>query len=745
MLERYTPMKKAFNTWHFVWLSVLFAEVFTAFANTIQSYIWYGSFSLTLLIIGSLDALFVSAIVVAIVFYMNRHTLELKKINEQLQQEISDRKRAEKSLWENEQRLKIALLNTNITVFDQDRDLRYTWMFQPQRGYTTDEVIGKTDNELFPRESAESISNIKRLVLANNSGVREEVSVVVNNKILLYDLIIEPVRSATGEVIGITGALQDITERRRIERAVEQAAREWRAAMDASQDVIYLLDLNRHVLRANKLFYMVTGRVPETAIGCHIEDIIHPGGEPKPCPVCQAQIEKRDLVTVMEKDDAANFLGWPVEVTIKTVRDSQGQPVSILVTLHDLSRNRKAEEDKAKLEAQLHQSQKLEAVGQLAGGIAHDFNNMLTAIIGYATLLSMDVEPDSPLKPSVERILATAEKSADLTRQLLAFSRKQIISPRQINLNHLINGLKIFLHRVIGEDIDFEANLANSDIIVTADSGQMEQVLMNLCANARDAMPNGGLLSISTDVVRLDDSSLNAYGLEKAGLYALITVTDNGIGMDVNTREKIFEPFFTTKEVGKGTGLGLSIVYGIIKQHNGEISVYSELGQGTTFKIYLPITGSSVKDIKTVGTTAPQGGTETILITEDSESVRTLTREVLEKFGYRVIEAVDGEDGIKKFKENKDSVRLVILDVVMPKKSGKQAGQEMKKLNPGVKILYTSGYTANILQQKDILADEGDFITKPVTPYELLTKIRAMLDGDKAGHRSGNATSKQIP
>ena len=301
------------------------------------------------------------------------------------------------------------------------------------------------------------------------------------------------------------------------------------------------------------------------------------------------------------------------------------------------------------------------------------------------------------------------------------------------------------MHRVIGEDIDFEANLANSDIIVTADSGQMEQVLMNLCANARDAMPNGGLLSISTDVVRLDDSSLNAYGLEKAGLYALITVTDNGIGMDVNTREKIFEPFFTTKEVGKGTGLGLSIVYGIIKQHNGEISVYSELGQGTTFKIYLPITGSSVKDIKTVGTTAPQGGTETILVTEDSESVRTLTREVLEKFGYRVIEAVDGEDGIKKFKENKDSVRLVILDVVMPKKSGKQAGQEMKKLNPGVKILYTSGYTANILQQKDILADEGDFITKPVTPYELLTKIRAMLDGDKAGHRSGNATSKQIP
>jgi len=383
-------------------------------------------------------------------------------------------------------------------------------------------------------------------------------------------------------------------------------------------------------------------------------------------------------------------------------------------------------------------------LGQLAGGISHDFNNMLTAIIGYATLLSMDVEPDSPLKPSVEQILATAEKSADLTRQLLAFSRKQIISPRPINLNTLINSLKIFLHRVIGEDIDFEVKLANSDIIVTADSGQMEQVLMNLCANARDAMPNGGLLSISTAVVRLNDGSFNAYGLGKPALYALISVSDNGIGMDVSTREKIFEPFFTTKEVGKGTGLGLSIVYGIIKQHNGEISVYSEPEQGTTFKIYLPITGSSALDVKAVETTVPQGGAETILIIEDSDSVRTLTKEVLEKFGYYVIEAVDGEDGTKKFKENKDFVHLVILDVVMPKKSGKQAGQEMKKINPMVKILYTSGYTANILQQKDILADESHFLTKPATPYELLTKIRAMLDGDKTGYPDGNATSTQI-
>ncbi len=730
MAERFTLNKKTFNPWHFVWFSVLFAEVFTAFANVIQSYVWYGTFSLTLLIIGSLDALFVSAIVASIVFYTNRYAAELKKMNEQLQREISDRERAEKSLRENEQRLKIALLNTNITVFDQDRNLRYTWMFQPERGYATDEVIGKTDHELYPRETAESISNIKRLALASNGGVREEISAIVDNKPLLYDLIIEPVRSATGEVVGITGALQDITERKRIERVVEQAAREWRAAMDASQDVIYLLDLNRHVLRANKLFYKVTGRVPETAIGCHIEAIIHPEGESKPCPVCQAQIEKHDLVTVMEKDDAANFLGWPVEVTIKAVRDNQGQPVSILVTLHDLSRNRKIEEDKAKLEAQLHQSQKLEAVGQLAGGIAHDFNNMLTAIIGYATLLSMDVEPDSPLKPSVDQILATAEKSADLTRQLLAFSRKQLISPRQLNLNNLINDLKIFLHRIIGEDIDFEAHLADRDIIVTADSGQMEQVLVNLCANARDAMPDGGLLSISTDVVRLDDRSLKTYGLEKPGLYALITASDNGIGMDENTREKIFEPFFTTKEVGKGTGLGLSIVYGIIKQHNGEILVYSEPGLGTTFKIYLPITASSVKDVKAIETAAPQGGTETILITEDSEPVRSLTRDVLKKFGYRVIEAVDGEDGIKKFRENKDSVHLVILDVVMPKKGGKQVGQEMQTIKPEVKILYTSGYTTNILQQKDLLADKSHFIIKPVMPYELLAKIRTMLNAD---------------
>jgi two-component system NtrC family sensor kinase len=407
--------------------------------------------------------------------------------------------------------------------------------------------------------------------------------------------------------------------------------------------------------------------------------------------------------------------------SISPVRNTEGIITHYIAVKEDIT-------ERKKLEEQLRQSQKLEAIGQLAGGIAHDFNNMLTAIIGYAHLLAMKIEKGSETRLYLDQILSSAEKSANLTRQLLAFSRKQIIAPEETDLNALIKKMEKLLLRLISEDIELKTELAYTDLTVMVDPGQIEQVLMNLCTNARDAMPHGGMLAIGTDVVELDEACLKTQELPGPGKYAILSVTDTGMGMDEKTRQRIFEPFFTTKEMGKGTGLGLSIVYGIIKQHNGNITVYSEPGKGTTFKIYLPLVKSRNENEEAVEVVPPRGNAETILIAEDNEEVRVLTKNVLEEYGYRVIEAVDGEDAVTKFIDNKDMIRLVMIDVIMPKKSGKEAVNEIKKTKPDVKVLFASGYTVDIINKKGILEEGIDFISKPVTPRDLLVKIRQVLD-----------------
>jgi PAS domain S-box-containing protein len=384
--------------------------------------------------------------------------------------------------------------------------------------------------------------------------------------------------------------------------------------------------------------------------------------------------------------------------------------------------------ERKKLEEQLRRAQKMEALGQFAGGIAHDFNNILTAIMGYGELLRTAMERDSPSYYYVEEILSSAAKSAALTQQILAFGRKQIISPRPMDLNNLITGTERLLRRLIGEDIEIHIALADTDVTVLVDPGQLEQVLMNLCVNARDAMPRGGDIFIRTGMEFLDKEYIEGYDVKKQGMYALVTVADTGEGMDEKTRQRIFEPFFTTKEIGRGTGLGLATVYGIIKQHNGHINVYSEPGKGTTFKIYLPMVEALPEKEAGKEVIAPSRGTETILVAEDDESVRSLMKTVLLKYGYEVIEASDGDDAIDKLLQNKDRIELVVLDVIMPKKSGKEVRDEIKKIRPDMKVLFTSGYTADIIHKKGILDEEVDFISKPVLTHELLIKIRELLD-----------------
>ena len=387
--------------------------------------------------------------------------------------------------------------------------------------------------------------------------------------------------------------------------------------------------------------------------------------------------------------------------------------------------------ERIRLEEQLRHSQKMEAVGELAGGVAHDFNNILQIISGYAHILKMDGGLDERQKEQVDHILSSSEKAAHLTKGLLAFSRKQVMALKPVNLNDAVENVKKILVRIIGEDIQLKTLCFANRIMVYADTGQIEQVLINLATNARDAMRKGGTLTIEIGLQTVEAPVDHESGSAKQGRHAVMVVSDTGVGMDAETSSRIFEPFYTTKEVGKGTGLGMSIVYGIIKQHNGFINVYSEPGQGTSFKIYLPVYGedhSGEEDRGGRQDTPPQGGAETILLAEDDEAVRKLNVTVLTKFGYRVIQAVDGQDAVEKFSEHKDDISLILMDMIMPKKNGKDAYEEISLLQPNVKILYSSGYTADFIQNRGVSEEGIELIMKPVQPMDLLRKVREILD-----------------
>jgi len=402
----------------------------------------------------------------------------------------------------------------------------------------------------------------------------------------------------------------------------------------------------------------------------------------------------------------------------RAIRDASGETLYFETTSEDITEHKR-------LESQLLQSQKMEAIGTLAGGVAHDFNNILSAIMGYTSLLQMKTGINEPFYTYLKQILLSTEKAAGLTQSLLAFSRKQFINPMPLDLNEAVAKVSNLLSRLITEDIELKIILQPEQLIIMADSGQIDQVIINLVTNARDAMPNGGILTISTKKVHLDAQFKSIHGFGATGDFASISVADTGPGIDAKTKEKIFEPFFTTKEVGKGTGLGLSIIYGIVEQHNGFIDVSSEPDHGTIFIVYLPLTEKGI-EVKINLHEGILRGAETILLAEDNDDLRTLTKTVLEDNGYTVIEAMDGSEAIAKFLEQAPD--FIILDVVMPKKNGKEVYDEIKKKNPDIKTLFTSGYTDDIIYQKGIIEEGLNFISKPFSPQELLRTIRKILD-----------------
>lgn len=415
------------------------------------------------------------------------------------------------------------------------------------------------------------------------------------------------------------------------------------------------------------------------------------------------------------------------------VRDRTAELVAANARMmREMTERKRAEAEARALQEQLFQAQKMEAVGQLAGGLAHDFNNLLSGIICNCYLLQKQASEESPLRVFVDEIRTAAQNGAQLITSLLAFSKKQPLVTHAVNINQVLLDAHNLLSRVLGEDIVFEVSVSNEALIIVADSVRIEQVLMNLATNARDAMPRGGSLKISIRRAEIDEAFIRLHGFGKCGAYALLEVADTGCGMDAETRARIFEPFFTTKEPGKGTGLGLAMVYGTVKQHRGYILAQSDLLIGTTFSLYFPLITVPAKVKLSSRASREPAGCETLLLAEDEPAVRASMKAVLESFGYRVIEAVDGDDAIAKLVGHGKGVHLLITDIVMPRKNGWHVFQEANRIMPGIRTLFTSGYLDNLDCAREIAENGFQIMTKPVDPAELNNKIREELDGRSA-------------
>lgn len=514
---------------------------------------------------------------------------------------------------------------------------------------------------------------------------------------------------------------------KRAEQALRETEERFRTIVETAPDGIFIGDLSARLLEVNEAACKQVGYTREELLQRTVRDIEPGRFVERVTAGLQAMTDAvRTYESCHRRADGAEL---PVELKVRRMMFG-GQPAFVAIS-RDISERKHAEQERAKLEAQLRQAQRLETVGRLAGGIAHDFNNLLTVINGYSDLLLNQVPPGDPRRAGLEEIRKSGERAAGLTRQLLAFSRKQATCPKPINLNDVIIESQGMLRRLVGDDVEIVTVLSPSLGRLMADSGQIDQVLMNLVANARDAMPDGGKLTIETANVELPEATSGEESGLPAGPYVSLIVADTGVGMDEETRQHIFEPFFTTKGVGQGTGLGLSTVYGIVRQVGGCIDVCSEPGKGTSFRICWP----RIEAAAVASETTPPGsartllGTETVLVVEDQPAVRRLTGMILEEHGYHVLEAATAADALVLASQHAGLIHLLLTDIMMPGMNGRQLAERLKPLRPEMKVLYTSGGGRDPITNRGVLDPGEAYIPKPFLPETLAAKVREVLVG----------------
>lgn len=513
---------------------------------------------------------------------------------------------------------------------------------------------------------------------------------------------------------------------RQAEKAHRESERRWRAILEKSFDCISLIAADGTILYSSPSLASVLGYSPEEHIGRNTFDLLHPDDAP------QVRFQYERLIHNAGSSETSIHRARHKDGSWRWL-ESRGTNLlhepsvrALVINFRDITEQRVAQE-------QLRQAQKMEAIGRLAGGVAHDFNNLLCVINGYSDLLLQRADPDDPAREMLAEIKKAGELSASLTRQLLAFSRKQVLALKRLDLNGVIRNVEKMLRRVIGEDIELVTNLAAGLGIIEADPGQMEQVMMNLAVNARDAMPGGGTLRIETANLEWNAAEAPTHSAVPAGRYVVLSVQDTGCGMTPEVKSRLFEPFFTTKGPGRGTGLGLATLYGIIKQSGGHIEVESDPGRGTRFLIYLPVAenlrfaGPSHYALRPLAR-----GTETVLVVEDEHAVRSLTTLVLRETGYQVIEACDGESALRMAERHNGVIDLLVTDVVMPGLGGRQIAERLSQRRPEMRVLYLSGYMDDAVVRQGVLHDEVNFLQKPFMPAMLAQKIREVLDAPQS-------------